>query len=173
MLTLFIYLVTAIMMLDCLFLVLLVLVQLPKKEAGMGQAFGGAATDAFAHQKLVIPKISLRNAGSGGDPLNIAGMHHGLRAHAVFVLERSADDVADDFEVAMRVCAEALAGLNPVFVNHAQAAKPHVPRIMVFAERERMLGVEPTVVLVPPISCTPHGDHAYLLSHLARARIDG
>ena|SRR5687767_8746307 len=32
---------------DCLFLVLLVLVQLPKKEAGMGQAFGGAATDAL------------------------------------------------------------------------------------------------------------------------------
>ena len=37
---------TIFLILDCLFLMLLVLVQLPKKEAGMGQAFGGAATDA-------------------------------------------------------------------------------------------------------------------------------
>src|ERR1044071_1706417 len=47
MLTFFIYFVTAVMVLDCLFLILLVLVQLPKKEAGMGQAFGGGATDAL------------------------------------------------------------------------------------------------------------------------------
>lgn len=60
MLTLFIYLVTAIMVLDCLFLVLLVLVQLPKKEAGMGQAFGGAATDALfgAGSGNVLTKVT-------------------------------------------------------------------------------------------------------------------
>ncbi len=33
--------------LDCLVLTLLVLMQLPKKEAGAGLAFGGAATDAL------------------------------------------------------------------------------------------------------------------------------
>src|SRR4051812_41117286 len=38
---------TVVLVIDCLFLTLLVLVQLPKKEAGMGQAFGGAATDAL------------------------------------------------------------------------------------------------------------------------------
>ncbi len=38
---------TVILVLDCLFLTLLILVQLPKKEAGLGQAFGGAATDAL------------------------------------------------------------------------------------------------------------------------------
>ena len=43
----FIGLLTVVLVLDCLFLILLVLVQLPKKEAGMGQAFGGAATDAL------------------------------------------------------------------------------------------------------------------------------
>src|SRR3954468_15524730 len=47
MLSFFIALLTVVLVLDCLFLVLLVLVQLPKKEAGMGQAFGGAATDAL------------------------------------------------------------------------------------------------------------------------------
>ena len=38
---------TILLVLDCLFLTLLVLIQLPKKEAGMGQAFGGGATDAL------------------------------------------------------------------------------------------------------------------------------
>jgi preprotein translocase subunit SecG len=36
-----------VMVLVCLFLVLLVLMQLPKKDAGAGLAFGGAATDAL------------------------------------------------------------------------------------------------------------------------------
>ncbi|HMJ89818.1 MAG TPA: preprotein translocase subunit SecG [Candidatus Acidoferrum sp.] len=47
MLGFFIGLLTVVMVLVCAFLILLVLVQLPKKEAGMGQAFGGAATDAL------------------------------------------------------------------------------------------------------------------------------
>lgn len=38
---------TAVLIIDCLFLILLVLIQLPKKEAGMGTAFGGGATDAL------------------------------------------------------------------------------------------------------------------------------
>lgn len=38
---------TFLMIVDCLILVLLVLVQLPKKEAGVGIAFGGAAADAL------------------------------------------------------------------------------------------------------------------------------
>src|SRR5215212_9332189 len=42
-----IWLFTFLLILDCLVLVLLVLIQLPKKEAGMGQAFGGGATDAL------------------------------------------------------------------------------------------------------------------------------
>lgn len=40
-------LLTVILVLNCLLLILLVLVQLPKKEAGAGVAFGGAATDAL------------------------------------------------------------------------------------------------------------------------------
>ena len=65
MLTLSIYLLTAILVIDCLFLVLLVLVQLPKKEAGMGQAFGGAATDALlgAGSGNVLTKITRWAAG--------------------------------------------------------------------------------------------------------------
>ncbi|HEX4645763.1 MAG TPA: preprotein translocase subunit SecG [Verrucomicrobiae bacterium] len=42
-----IFLLTAVLVVDCLFLGLLILVQLPKKEAGVGMAFGGGATDAL------------------------------------------------------------------------------------------------------------------------------
>ena len=38
---------TFLLMLDCLVLMLLVLIQLPKKETGMGQAFDGGATDTL------------------------------------------------------------------------------------------------------------------------------
>lgn len=40
-------LLTVVIVVDCALLTLLVLIQLPKKEAGAGVAFGGAATDAL------------------------------------------------------------------------------------------------------------------------------
>lgn len=53
-------LLTFIMVLDCLALILLVLVQLPKKDAGAGLAFGGAASDALfgAGSGTVLTKIT-------------------------------------------------------------------------------------------------------------------
>lgn len=54
-----------VLFLNCLFLVLLVLVQLPKKEAGLGTAFGGGATDALfgAGAGNVLTKLTKWNAG--------------------------------------------------------------------------------------------------------------
>ncbi len=51
---------TFFMVVDCVVLVLLVLVQLPKKEAGAGLAFGGAASDALfgAGSGNVLTKIT-------------------------------------------------------------------------------------------------------------------
>lgn len=40
-------LLSLVLVVCCLFLGLLILIQLPKKEAGLGQAFGGAATEAL------------------------------------------------------------------------------------------------------------------------------
>jgi preprotein translocase subunit SecG len=57
---------TVVMVVDCLALILLVLIQLPKKEAGAGLAFGGAATDALfgAGSGNVLTKISKYAAGT-------------------------------------------------------------------------------------------------------------
>jgi len=47
MMTLLIGFLTVIMVLNSIFLILLVLIQLPKKEAGVGVAFGGGATETL------------------------------------------------------------------------------------------------------------------------------
>ena len=55
---------TVVLFLNCLFLILLVLVQLPKKEAGLGTAFGGGTTDALfgAGAGNVLTKLTKWNA---------------------------------------------------------------------------------------------------------------
>lgn len=51
---------TFLLVVDCLFLILLILIQLPKKEAGLGQAFGGSTTDALfgAGSGTVLTKLT-------------------------------------------------------------------------------------------------------------------
>jgi len=53
-------LLTLVMVLDCVIVILLVLIQLPKKEAGAGLAFGGTASDALfgAGSGTVLTKIT-------------------------------------------------------------------------------------------------------------------
>jgi preprotein translocase subunit SecG len=57
-------LLTVIMVLDCAVLILLVLIQLPKKESGAGLAFGGGATDALfgAGSGNVLTRITTYSA---------------------------------------------------------------------------------------------------------------
>lgn len=65
MILLLIWLFTIVMVLDCIILIFLVLIQLPKKEAGAGLAFGGTATDALfgAGSGNVLTKITKYAAG--------------------------------------------------------------------------------------------------------------
>lgn len=60
-----IILLSVVMVIDCVLLVFLVLMQLPKKEAGAGLAFGGAATDALfgAGSGNVLTKATKYSAG--------------------------------------------------------------------------------------------------------------
>jgi len=85
-------LLTALLVLTCLFLGLLVLIQLPKKEAGMGSAFGGGMTDSilgagsgniltaatrysaafFLILALALSILKTREANAGKDKFNSA-----------------------------------------------------------------------------------------------------
>lgn len=55
---------TFILVVDSIFLILLILIQLPKKEAGIGVAFGASATDALfgAGSGTVLTKVTKRCA---------------------------------------------------------------------------------------------------------------
>lgn len=66
MLSLFVTLLTIVLFINCLFLMLLILMQLPKKEAGLGQAFGSTATDALfgAGSGNVLTKATKYAAGA-------------------------------------------------------------------------------------------------------------
>ena len=57
---------TFVLVMNCLFLMLLILIQLPKKEAGAGIAFGGAATDALfgAGSGNALTKVTKYTASS-------------------------------------------------------------------------------------------------------------
>jgi len=61
-----IVLLTVALVLDCIILIFLVLIQLPKKEAGAGLAFGASATDALfgAGSGTVLTKITKYAAGT-------------------------------------------------------------------------------------------------------------
>jgi protein translocase SecG subunit len=54
-----------VLLVDCLLLGLLIIVQLPKKEAGIGMAFGGSATDALfgAGSGNTLTKLTKYTAG--------------------------------------------------------------------------------------------------------------
>ena len=58
-------LLTVVLVLDCVLLILLVLIQLPKKDAGAGLAFGGGTTDALfgAGSGNALTKITKYAAG--------------------------------------------------------------------------------------------------------------
>jgi len=60
MMGLLIGLLTVVMVVDCVILIFLVLIQLPKKDAGAGLAFGASATDALfgAGSGTVLTKIT-------------------------------------------------------------------------------------------------------------------
>jgi len=59
-------LLSLVLVICCLFLGLLILIQLPKKEAGLGQAFGGATTEALfgAGSGNTLTKLTKYSAGA-------------------------------------------------------------------------------------------------------------
>ena len=52
-----IFLLTLVLVLNCLLLVLLILAQLPKKESGSGLAFGGGALDMALGAGAAFPLL--------------------------------------------------------------------------------------------------------------------
>src|SRR5262249_6916030 len=99
------------------------------------------------------------DAGSGAHALELAGPDHRASTHAVAMGQFALEHIGDDFHVPMRVGAEPLPTLDAILVDHTQRPEPHLPRIIVVGERERVPAVEPTVVGVSTIGGAPSRDH--------------
>jgi preprotein translocase subunit SecG len=109
---------TVILFLDCILLIAFVLVQLPKKEAGAGMAFGGAATDAlfgagsgsavtiitkylagifFGLSLLMAIMTSNHGQGAGSGLINALGKTAAPASHAITELPATSSSNASQF----------------------------------------------------------------------------
>ncbi len=78
-----------------------------------------------------VVELAVLHAGASAHALHIARGDALDVAHVVFVRQLARHHVADDFHVAVAVCAKAGAGRNAIFVDDAQIAKTHVLFIVI------------------------------------------
>ena len=73
--------------------------------------------------------------------------------------EFALEHVAEDLHVAVAVGAETRAWHDAVFVDYTQRSEVDVLRIVITPERERVVGLEPTVVGKAPLLAASNLDH--------------
>ncbi|MPM89429.1 hypothetical protein SDC9_136538 [bioreactor metagenome] len=73
--------------------------------------------------------------------------------------ERTFEHIADDLHVAVWMGAETGTGCHPVVVDHAQGGHTHVCGVVVAAEREGVVAVEPAEVGMAAVGRGAQGDH--------------
>ena len=136
---------TFVLIVDCLFLILLVLVQLPKKEAGLGQAFGGGATDA------------LFGAGSGNALTKLTkyatGIFFVLTLSLSILHAQQAKSKRSSLETLVKKAGEAESKVLPTVPS---AATPTVP----LTTSTNLLAAPPANTTPPPAATTPSGNTA-------------
>lgn len=91
-------------------------------------------------------ELAVRNAPARAHQLNPARLELPPVAHAVLVLQRAFQHVAENLHVAMRMRPEALPRSNAVIVDDAQAAEAHLRRIVIIGERKSVIRFQPAVV---------------------------
>lgn len=101
--------------------------------------------------------------------LNVPGPDDGAVAHTVLVLDASLENVGENLHVPVRVRAETLRRPDPILVDHAQAAKPHVGRVMVIGKGERVVRVEPAVLKMASFRGLSDADQDFLQRFAIRA----
>ncbi|MCL4178616.1 MAG: preprotein translocase subunit SecG [Verrucomicrobia bacterium] len=131
--SIFIGFMTVILVLNCLFLILLILIQLPKKEAGAGVAFGGGATEALfgAGSGTVLTKVTKYAAGifmGMALLLSVLNAHHARNsARALEIeLERTAAESSQSAPVVPQPAAAPEVGA-PMLQSTATNIAPTAP----------------------------------------------
>src|SRR6516164_6840866 len=88
-------------------------------------------------------ELTVPYAGSSAHSLNVAWFDDRPIAEAVPVLKGAFQHISNYLHVAVAVCGEARSGPDPILVDHAQLAKPHLGGLVVIAEGERVSTIQP------------------------------
>jgi hypothetical protein len=120
----------------------------PLRVAGREAALARTNPDLQERGPLGLRGIELavRDATACTHELDLTGFEHAAIAHAVFVLQRTPQDVAKDFHVRVRMRGKACASSDDVLIDHTQAAEAHVRRIIVIGEGEGVVAIQPAVI---------------------------
>jgi len=95
------------------------------------------------------------DTGTGGRHLEVPTLEYLGVSHGVLVLELPIHKIREDLELAVGVGSEPGSGLDPVFVEDTQVSKTRVFVITIRGKRERVEGLEPTVVSTTPLDRGP------------------
>ena len=88
----------------------------------------------------------MRHSAACAHELNLARLEHAAVAHAVLVLQRAFEHVAEDLHVAMRMRAETLTGRNAVVIDDTQRPEAHLRRVVIIGKGKAVVRVQPAVV---------------------------
>lgn len=113
-------------------------------------------------------ELAVDHAGARAHRLHFVRAEHVLLAHAVLVRKPALEHVGEDLHVAMAVRAEAFAGSHTIVVEHTQRTKPHVLRVVIPAERKRVIAVQPPQIGVAAVLGLAQRQHALILTLLSR-----
>ncbi len=106
------------------------------------------------------------DARAGAHVLQFAGSQDLAVAQAVLMGQSAGEDVGHNLHVPVTVHAKAFAWVDAVFVHHAQRAEVDMGGIVVLAEREGVIRVEPAMLEVAPLGGFSRADHCVrLLGH--------
>src|SRR5436305_6703449 len=105
--------------------------------------------------------FTVAEAAAGAHALPVARADDRASAEGILVLDGALEDVGDDLHVAMRVRRETLATGDAVLVDDAQGTEAHVVAVVIFAERKRVISIEPAEVEVAAFGGFASDDHGF------------
>ena len=101
----------------------------------------------------------MHDAVAGSHDLDFVAPEDVRAGKAVAVGQAAVDHIGQDLHVAMAVRSEPLAGRDAILVEHAQHAEAHEVRILIAAEGECGVGVQPPEVGAAAVFAPANRDH--------------
>src|SRR5215471_1643722 len=107
-------------------------------------------------------ELAVQNTGTGAHALYVARPDHRAVTEALLVLERSVENIGDDFHVVVGVAWEPAARNDAILVDHPQTPEAHMGRVLIMREREGVAAVQPSSPGLAACHSIAKGNHKSL-----------